>query len=79
MKAPLVEAARQYLEPIIHPFHVHVGPVTGWRTVSKLAVRPATDTTTDGGGDNGVTVRLRFEVKASEARFKCFSRVESDK
>ena len=49
-KAPLVEAARQYLEPVIHPFHVHiVGPVTGWRTVSKLAVRPATDTT---GGDN---------------------------
>jgi tRNA/tmRNA/rRNA uracil-C5-methylase (TrmA/RlmC/RlmD family) len=56
MKAPLVEAARQFLQPILQPstnFHVHVGPVTGWRTVSKLAVRPApavTDTTT--GDDN---------------------------
>lgn len=50
MKAPIVEAARQYLEPILHPtnnFHIHVGPITCWRTVSKLAVRPATDT-----GDN---------------------------
>jgi hypothetical protein len=44
MMAPLVEAARQFLQPILQPstnFHVHVGSVTGWRTVSKLAVRPA--------------------------------------
>ncbi|KAL3805761.1 hypothetical protein ACHAW5_005726 [Stephanodiscus triporus] len=57
-RAPIVDAARRYLEPILSSsssryeddddnddgcrrFRVHLGPVEGWRTVSKLAVRPA--------------------------------------
>jgi len=44
-KAPIVQAAKQYFKPILQDcntseFHVHLGPLYQWRTVSKLAVRP---------------------------------------
>eukprot|EP00578_Thalassiosira_sp_NH16_P021218 CAMPEP_0181095494 /NCGR_PEP_ID=MMETSP1071-20121207/10545_1 /TAXON_ID=35127 /ORGANISM="Thalassiosira sp., Strain NH16" /LENGTH=617 /DNA_ID=CAMNT_0023177871 /DNA_START=143 /DNA_END=1992 /DNA_ORIENTATION=- len=46
IKAPIVQAAKQYFKPILQDcdtsdFHVHLGPLNEWRTVSKLAVRPA--------------------------------------
>ena len=45
MKAPIVQAAKKYFQPILQKnntkeFHVHLGPCSKWRTVSKLAVRP---------------------------------------
>lgn len=44
-KAPIVQAAQKYFKPVLqecatNDFHVHLGPLSGWRTVSKLAVRP---------------------------------------
>ncbi|KAL7544538.1 hypothetical protein ACHAWF_007916 [Thalassiosira exigua] len=44
-KAPVVQAARRYFRPILRDaaapeFEVHLGPLRGWRTVAKLAVRP---------------------------------------
>lgn len=46
IKAPIVQAAKKYFSssPIFEgsriDFHIHVGPLYEWRTVSKLAVRP---------------------------------------
>jgi len=50
MKAPIVQSAKQYFHPILKDcntseFHVHLGPLYKWRTVSKLAVRAAADST----------------------------------
>mmetsp|Transcript_27025 Transcript_27025/g.46090 ORF Transcript_27025/g.46090 Transcript_27025/m.46090 type:complete len:628 (-) Transcript_27025:116-1999(-) len=44
-KAPIAQAAKKYFKPILQScttnmFHVHLGPLYKWRTVSKLAVRP---------------------------------------
>jgi len=49
IKAPIVQAAKQF-QPILKDcntseFHVHLGPLYKWRTVSKLAVRAAADST----------------------------------
>lgn len=46
-KAPVVRDAKAYFAPLLRDcavkeFRVHLGPLYGWRTVSKLAVRPAT-------------------------------------
>ena len=56
MKAPIVQTAKKYFQPILLQedcnntsssttssdfFHVHLGPLYQWRTVSKLAVRPS--------------------------------------
>jgi len=38
-KAPIVRQAKKYFESLHQAFDVHVGPVHGWRTVAKLAVR----------------------------------------
>lgn len=41
--APVVQAAQKYFAtklPTADKFQVYLGPTTGWRTVSKLAVRP---------------------------------------
>ena len=50
IKAPIVQAAKQYFQAILKDcntseFHVHLGPLYKWRTVSKLAVRAAADST----------------------------------
>ena len=50
IKAPIVQAAKRYFQPILQDcnnseFHVHLGPLYKWRTVSKLAVRAAADST----------------------------------
>ena len=56
-KAPIVQSAKKFFKPIlkdcIYGFHVHLGPLYGWRTVSKLAVRPDTD-----GGQSKVAIGL---------------------
>ena len=56
MKAPIVQTAKKYFQSILLQedsnntsssttssdfFHVHLGPLYQWRTVSKLAVRPS--------------------------------------
>ena len=43
IKAPIVNTAKQYFQPILKEdeFNVHLGPLYKWRTVSKLAVRAA--------------------------------------
>lgn len=38
-KTPIVDEARSFFKSIAVPFEVHCGPVTGWRSVAKLAVR----------------------------------------
>jgi len=50
-KTPIVRTAKKYIEPLLqssnnnnNTFHVYIGPLYHWRTVSKLAVRPV-DTT----------------------------------
>ncbi|KAL9186539.1 hypothetical protein ACHAXT_005777 [Thalassiosira profunda] len=39
-EAPIVQAAQRYFRSLDAEFPVHVGPLDGWRTVAKLAVRP---------------------------------------
>ncbi|KAL9186146.1 hypothetical protein ACHAXT_005384 [Thalassiosira profunda] len=39
-KAPIVQAAQRYFRSLDVELSVHVGPLDGWRTVAKLAVRP---------------------------------------
>jgi tRNA/tmRNA/rRNA uracil-C5-methylase (TrmA/RlmC/RlmD family) len=45
MNAPIVQAAKKFFKTIMLPnnneFRIHVGPLDGWRTVAKLAVRAA--------------------------------------
>ena len=39
LQAPIVYDARTYFQSLGVSFHVHLGPIQGWRTVAKLAVR----------------------------------------
>jgi 23S rRNA (uracil1939-C5)-methyltransferase len=46
-KTPIIRTAKKYIEPLLQTsenktFHVYIGPLYHWRTVSKLAVRPDT-------------------------------------
>lgn len=38
-KSPIVRQAKKYFESLNQVFDIHVGPIHGWRTVAKLAVR----------------------------------------
>jgi tRNA/tmRNA/rRNA uracil-C5-methylase (TrmA/RlmC/RlmD family) len=38
-QTPIVDDAKAFFRSISLPFEVHCGPVTGWRSVAKLAVR----------------------------------------
>ena len=52
-KTPIVRTAKKYIEPLLqsfsnsntNAFHVYIGPLYHWRTVSKLAVRPDSNNT----------------------------------
>eukprot|EP00970_Alexandrium_tamarense_P016565 scaffold6823_cov179-Alexandrium_tamarense.AAC.4 len=58
-KAPIVSVAKSYFKSIQNninthgDFQVHVGPLYGWRTVSKLAVRADTNATTAAKSSRG--------------------------
>ena len=39
LQAPIVHDARTYFQSLGVSFQVHLGPIQGWRTVAKLAVR----------------------------------------
>mmetsp|Transcript_7505 Transcript_7505/g.17028 ORF Transcript_7505/g.17028 Transcript_7505/m.17028 type:complete len:609 (+) Transcript_7505:98-1924(+) len=61
--APIVQAAKQYFKPILQDcnvsdFHVHVGPHYEWRTVSKLAVRPAASSSSTANSKPKVAIGL---------------------
>jgi tRNA/tmRNA/rRNA uracil-C5-methylase (TrmA/RlmC/RlmD family) len=47
-KTPIIRTAKKYIEPLLQTsenkiFHIYIGPLYHWRTVSKLAVRPDTN------------------------------------
>jgi tRNA/tmRNA/rRNA uracil-C5-methylase (TrmA/RlmC/RlmD family) len=63
IKAPIVQAAKKFFKPMLQncnqpEFRIHVGPLDGWRTVAKLAVRPTPSSSTANNSQTKVAIGL---------------------
>lgn len=69
---PAVRTAKQFFQSMIptdRTFHIHLGPVKGWRTVSKLAVRRNRVDPTNAAPDIGLFAFGTHEIVASYQTF----------